>query len=121
MLSVSFSLALVAEMLFGIVLPGRHKEVDEFNGQTREPFLTGPHDLVTDLRQFKSPREHFCDMATACEKHAGASHTQRRKLIVVLGCFRAFAASISKVRSGLGAALVGRGREQMAGLEAKHS
>jgi hypothetical protein len=32
MLSVSFSLALVAAMLFGIVLPGHHKEVDNFNG-----------------------------------------------------------------------------------------
>lgn len=34
MLSVSFSLALVAAMLFGIVLPGHHTEVDKFNGQT---------------------------------------------------------------------------------------
>ena len=41
MLSVSFSLALFATMLFGIKLPGHHKEVDKFNGQTREPILAG--------------------------------------------------------------------------------
>lgn len=41
MLSVSFSLALVAAMLFGIMLPGNHKEVDKFNGQTHGPFPTG--------------------------------------------------------------------------------
>jgi hypothetical protein len=41
MLSVSFSLALVAKMLFGIVLPSHHKEVDMFNGQTREPIPPG--------------------------------------------------------------------------------
>ncbi len=46
MLSVSFSLALVAAMQFSIVLPGNHKEVDEFNGQTHGPFPAGPCYLV---------------------------------------------------------------------------
>ena len=46
MLSVSFSLALVAAMLFGIVLPGHNKEVDKFNGQTRGLFPPGKHHLV---------------------------------------------------------------------------
>ncbi len=41
MLSVSFDLALVAAMLFGIVLPSHHKEVDKFNGQTRGPIPAG--------------------------------------------------------------------------------
>lgn len=53
MLSVSFSLALVAAMLFGIVLPGHHKEVDKFNGQTRRPIPTGMSDVVRGLQQFK--------------------------------------------------------------------
>ncbi len=62
MLSVSFSLALVAAMLFGIVLPGHHKEVDKFNGQTRRPIPTGYGEMVSRLQQFKvagSPRNIF--------------------------------------------------------------
>ena len=59
MLSVSFRLALVVEMLFGIVLPGHHKEVDKFNGQTREPFLAGSHYLVSKFRQFKVAKRQF--------------------------------------------------------------
>ena len=59
MLSVSFRLALVAEMLFGIMLPGHHKEVDKFNGQTREPFLAGSHYLVSKFRQFKVAKRQF--------------------------------------------------------------
>lgn len=34
MLSVSLILELVAAMLFGIVLPGHHKEVDSLNSPT---------------------------------------------------------------------------------------
>ena len=49
MLSVSFSLALVAAMLFGIVLPGDHKEVDKFNGRTRGPFPAGYFHLVGEF------------------------------------------------------------------------
>ncbi len=59
MLSVSFSLALVAAMLFGIVLPGHHKEVDKFNGQTREPIPAGGWDLVSGLPPFKAARSIF--------------------------------------------------------------
>jgi len=56
MLSVSFSLALVAAMLFGIVLPGHHKEVDKFNGQTREPIPAGIRDLISGFPLFKGAR-----------------------------------------------------------------
>ncbi|PTQ64603.1 hypothetical protein C8N42_1439 [Celeribacter persicus] len=59
MLSVSFSLALVAAMLFGIVLPGHLKEVDKFNGQTRGPFPAGNNDLVSGCRQFKVAKRQF--------------------------------------------------------------
>lgn len=47
MLSVSFSLALVAAMLFGIVLPGHHKEVDKFNGQTPGPIPVSLVEMVS--------------------------------------------------------------------------
>ncbi|WP_223145529.1 hypothetical protein [Aquicoccus porphyridii] len=46
-------------MLFGIVLPGHHKEVDKFNGQTREPFPAGSHYLVSEFRQFKVAKRQF--------------------------------------------------------------
>ncbi|MER3353849.1 MAG: hypothetical protein RLQ73_07815 [Hoeflea sp. D1-CHI-28] len=59
MLSVSFSLALVAAMLFGIVLPGHHKEVDKFNGQTREPFPAGNRNLMSGFLLFKAERSIF--------------------------------------------------------------
>ena len=59
MLSVSFSLALVAAMLFGISLPGHHKEVDKFNGQAHGPIPTGTYDLVSELLSFKTARVHF--------------------------------------------------------------
>lgn len=59
MLSVSFSLALVAAMLFGIVLPGHHYEVDKFNGQTREPIPAGKVDLVSEFLPFKASRTTF--------------------------------------------------------------
>lgn len=54
MLSVSFSLALVAAMLFGIVLPGHHKEVDKFNGQTRKPIPAGSLQIVSVFPLFKA-------------------------------------------------------------------
>lgn len=59
MLSVSFSLALVAAMLFGIVLPGHHKEVDKFNGQTCEPIPAGKLDLVSGFSPFKAATHIF--------------------------------------------------------------
>lgn len=61
MLSVSFSLALVAAMLFGISLPGHHKEVDKFNGQTREPIPAGTHHLMSGFLLFKTARAHFSE------------------------------------------------------------
>lgn len=61
MLSVSFSLALVAAMLFGIVLPGHHKEVDKFNGQTREPILAGKHNLISGFMTFKAASSMFSE------------------------------------------------------------
>lgn len=57
MLSVSFSLALVAAMLFGIVLPGHHKEVDKFNGQTHGPIPTGHDHVVSEISRFKVAEE----------------------------------------------------------------
>ena len=59
MLSVSFSLALVASMLFGIGLPDHHKEVDKFNGQTRGPIPAGNHHLVRASLLFKVAEEYF--------------------------------------------------------------
>ncbi len=59
MLSVSFSLALVAEMLFGILLPGHHKEVDKFNGQTPGPIPTGDDHLGNATATFKAAEESF--------------------------------------------------------------
>lgn len=59
MLSVSLSLALVAAMLFDIVLPGHHKEVDKSNGQTREPIPAGPFELVSEFLLFKAAWAHF--------------------------------------------------------------
>ena len=53
MLSVSFRLAEVAAMLIGIVLPGRPKEVDKFNGPTREPIPASKCDLVSGFPLFK--------------------------------------------------------------------
>jgi hypothetical protein len=54
MLNVSFDLALVAAMLLGIVLPGNPKEVDKFNGLTREPILASQSDLVSGNPHFKA-------------------------------------------------------------------
>ncbi len=59
MLSVSFTLDLVAAMLFGIVLPGHHKEVDKFNGQTREPIPSGIHYLGSAYVSFKTATDYF--------------------------------------------------------------
>ena len=53
MLNVSISLGLVAAMLFGIVLPGNHKEVDKFNGPTPGPFPVSRNDLVSGFSPFK--------------------------------------------------------------------
>lgn len=46
MLNVSFDLAVLAAMLFGIVLPANLKEVDSLNSPTTRPIPGGRHDLV---------------------------------------------------------------------------
>jgi|GEM_PF-6362802 len=53
MLDVSLNLALVAAMLIRIVLPGRPKEVDTFNGQTPEPIPGSRSQIVSGFRLFK--------------------------------------------------------------------
>ena len=58
MLSVSFSLVLIAAMLFGIVLPGHHEEVDKFNGQTRGPIPAGHNYVVSELREINVAKEY---------------------------------------------------------------
>lgn len=73
MLSVSFSLALVAAMLFGIVLPGHHNEVDKFNGQTREPIPAGRHDLISGFPLYKAARSIFKKTWTASVSWAVSS------------------------------------------------
>lgn len=72
MLSVSFTLALVAAMLFGVVLPGHHNEVDKFNGQTREPIPAGKPDLVSEFLPFKAERTSFPKMWTECIRCAAS-------------------------------------------------
>lgn len=72
MLSVSFSLALVAAMLFGIVLPGHPKEVDRFNGQTHEPIPTGNLDIMSGFPLVKS----FCDYFLKMKANLGGNGSQ---------------------------------------------
>ncbi len=61
MLSVSFSPALVATMLFGIKLPGNPKEVDKFNGPTYGPIPASIDDVVSSHDFVKGQnRLFFC-------------------------------------------------------------
>ncbi len=60
MLSVSFSLALVAAMLFGIVLPVNPKEVDEFNGPTPGPIPVSLVEMVRGCELFKGLSGSIC-------------------------------------------------------------
>lgn len=46
MLSVSFDLAVLAAMLFGIVLPANLKEVDSLNSPTAQPILDGNPEMA---------------------------------------------------------------------------
>ena len=59
MLSVSFDLAVLAAMLFGIVLPANPKEVDSLNSPTTRPIPGGNHELVIDQTNFKGWRVSF--------------------------------------------------------------
>jgi hypothetical protein len=53
MLDVSFNLAMVAAMLFGIVEPGHPIEVDSLNSPTIKPIPDGFHEFGTKSGVFK--------------------------------------------------------------------
>lgn len=80
MLSVSFSLALVAAMLFGIVLPSHHKEVDKFNGQTRRPIPAGYKEMVIGLQQFKVAGRPRFIFFRSTELRGGARLTRQPRI-----------------------------------------
>lgn len=56
MLDVSLNLVAVVAMLFGIVVPGLHIEVDGLNSPTAKPIPGGRHEMGTDGAGFKAPR-----------------------------------------------------------------
>lgn len=53
MLEVSLNLTAVAAMLFGIVVPGFHIEVDGLNSPTAKPILSGKYKMGTGDVSFK--------------------------------------------------------------------
>jgi hypothetical protein len=55
MLDVSLNLVAVVAMLFGIVVPGLHIEVDGLNSPTAKPIPGGWHKVGTDGAGFKAP------------------------------------------------------------------
>lgn len=57
MLDVSLNLVAVVAMLFGIVVPGLHIEVDGLNSPTAKPILGGRHKVGTDSVGFKASRD----------------------------------------------------------------
>ncbi len=57
MLDVSLNLVAVAAMLFGIVVPGLHIEVDGLNSPTAKLFPDGQHKVGTDGAGFKASRD----------------------------------------------------------------
>jgi hypothetical protein len=57
MLDVSLNLVAVVAMLFGIVVPGLHIEVDGLNSPTAKPILGGWHKMGTDSVGFKASRD----------------------------------------------------------------
>lgn len=57
MLDVSLNLVAVAAMLFGIVVPGLHIEVDGLNSPTAKPIPGGQYKMGTDSAGFKASRE----------------------------------------------------------------
>lgn len=57
MLDVSLNLVAVVAMLFGIVVPGLHIEVDGLNSPTAKPIPGGWHKVGTDGAGFKAPRD----------------------------------------------------------------
>ncbi len=64
MLNVSFSLAMVAATLFGIVGSGHLIEVDSLNSPTAKPIPDGQQDLVTNRRVFKGGDEQTASCLT---------------------------------------------------------
>jgi hypothetical protein len=56
MLDVSLNLVAVAAMLFGIVVPGLHIEVDGLNSPTAEPIPSGQYRMGTRRGDFKASR-----------------------------------------------------------------
>jgi len=56
MLDVSLNLVAVVAMLFGIVMPGLHIEVDGLNSPTAKPIPGGRYEMGTDGGGFKAPR-----------------------------------------------------------------
>ena len=57
MLDVSLNLVAVVAMLFGIVVPGLHIEVDALNSPTAKPIPGGRHEMRTDGAGFKAPTD----------------------------------------------------------------
>lgn len=57
MLDVSLNLVAVAAMLFGIVVPGLHIEVDGLNSPTTRPIPGGRHKIGTYSASFKGERD----------------------------------------------------------------
>jgi hypothetical protein len=57
MLDVSLNLVAVVAMLFGIVVPGLHIEVDGLNSPTVKPIPGGQHKMGTDGASFKASRD----------------------------------------------------------------
>ena len=55
MLDVSFSLANLVAMLFGIIHPGSDFELDSLNGPTRKPILKGNGRLPIHVRVCNQP------------------------------------------------------------------
>lgn len=53
MLEVSLNLTAVTAMLFGIVVPGFHIEVDGLNSPTAKPILSGRYKMGTGDFSFK--------------------------------------------------------------------
>ncbi len=60
MLSVSFDLAVLAAMLFGIVLSANPKEIDSLNSTTTRPIPGGNLNLVIARPYVKRGEARFC-------------------------------------------------------------
>ncbi len=71
MLNVSLNLVAVAAMLFGIVVPGLHIEVDGLNSPTAGPIPGGQHKMGTRGGGFKASRSaHWPIFSKICHHHS---------------------------------------------------